>query len=164
MKEIYTDFTNYNLWANKKMVDFYLSQPMEMMDQMVENSFPSARLTFLHIWDAENIWLERLKGNPTTSFPSKNFTGTAEEGLKLVVSNSVTLRDFVKAQKGSFFEQKNTYQNTKGELHSQLNREILHHVCNHSTYHRGQLLMMARQLELKNMPSTDYIFFLREKE
>jgi uncharacterized damage-inducible protein DinB len=39
--------------------------------------------------------------------------------------------------------------------------ELMRHVVNHATYHRGQIVTMLRQLG-KTPPSTDYIRFLRE--
>ena len=36
------------------------------------------------------------------------------------------------------------------------------HIANHSTYHRGQVTTLLRQLGAKAV-STDYIFFVRER-
>ena len=53
------------------------------------------------------------------------------------------------------------YRNTKGKEFSNSVDDILYHIINHSTYHRGQLMS-----ELKSqgvMPiSTDFIFFKRK--
>jgi len=41
---------------------------------------------------------------------------------------------------------------------------MVHHCMNHSTYHRGQLITLARQLGMKEgVPSTDLLYFSREK-
>jgi len=40
---------------------------------------------------------------------------------------------------------------------------IFHHVMNHSTYHRGQLVTMGRELGFTDPPKTDFIQFCREK-
>lgn len=163
MKEIYSDFANYNLWANKKIVDFYLEQSSELLEREIANSFPSIKLTFFHIWDAELIWFKRLEGKSMAHFPSAKFSGAVEEGLYQMIQNSTEFRDFIQTQEETFFDEKCHYQTTQGGQFRMLNREIMQHVFNHSTYHRGQLVMMARQLNLSNIPSTDYIFYLREK-
>lgn len=38
--------------------------------------------------------------------------------------------------------------------------DIILHVFNHATYHRGQLITMGRQVGLTLPPRTDYIYFL----
>jgi uncharacterized damage-inducible protein DinB len=40
--------------------------------------------------------------------------------------------------------------------------DLMRHVVNHGSYHRGQLVTMLRQLG-KAPPSTDYILYLRER-
>ncbi|MFZ1368754.1 MAG: DinB family protein, partial [Ferruginibacter sp.] len=41
--------------------------------------------------------------------------------------------------------------------------QMLHHVFNHATYHRGQLVTMLRQLGVDKIPSTDFSTFCRKK-
>lgn len=162
MKGIYTDIANYNLWANTQLVEYFLNQPESLLEKEIENSFPSIKLTCLHIWDAEFIWLNRLRGDSSTFFPSRFFEGNATQALKTVLTQSKEFCDFLSNQKISFWGRDNHYRTTNGKAMCQLNWEIIHHVFNHSTYHRGQLVMMARQLDLENIPSTDYIFYLRK--
>jgi uncharacterized damage-inducible protein DinB len=40
--------------------------------------------------------------------------------------------------------------------------EMLAHVFNHNTYHRGQLITMLRQVGVTDLPQTDLIFFYRQ--
>jgi uncharacterized damage-inducible protein DinB len=53
------------------------------------------------------------------------------------------------------------YRDTKGHPHSDAVEDILMHVVNHSTYHRGQLAILFGQQKL-TPPVTDYIIYLRE--
>lgn len=52
------------------------------------------------------------------------------------------------------------YKNSKGALFENIIRDILFHVINHSTYHRGQIALAFRQNSLEPIAS-DYIFFKR---
>jgi uncharacterized damage-inducible protein DinB len=52
-----------------------------------------------------------------------------------------------------------TYVNVKGETWSYPLHEMLVHVVNHSTYHRGQVATMLRQLG-KTPRSSDYLAYL----
>ncbi|MCW3088046.1 MAG: hypothetical protein JWQ78_1432, partial [Sediminibacterium sp.] len=40
-------------------------------------------------------------------------------------------------------------------------KEILLHLFNHGTYHRGQLVTLLRQVGVEEIPRTDYIEFSR---
>ncbi len=164
MKNIYQDIANYNLWANRKMVNLFTRLDEHLLETEIISSFPSVKLTFLHIWDAEQIWLSRLKGHSMTFFPSKNFRGSNSVMFEQMLQSSQDFLDFISQREESFFNQNIQYQTTSGAQHNQLNREIIHHVFNHGTYHRGQLTTMARQLGLTHIEATDYIFYLRERQ
>ncbi|MBD0288544.1 MAG: DNA polymerase, partial [Flavisolibacter sp.] len=42
--------------------------------------------------------------------------------------------------------------------------QMLLHLFNHGTYHRGQLVNMLRQLEVSPIPQTDFIVWSRRKK
>lgn len=54
------------------------------------------------------------------------------------------------------------YRNTKGQPFAYPLRQILRHVVNHSTYHRGQVTTMLRQLRTEPV-STDLLVYYDEK-
>jgi uncharacterized damage-inducible protein DinB len=53
------------------------------------------------------------------------------------------------------------YRNVAGEPHSRLVWQMLRHVVNHSSYHRGQVTTMLRQLGAA-APTTDQIYWFPE--
>ena len=163
MKKIYTRYCHYNFWANKKLTAIFKSLPEEKTDQFIESSFPSVKKTILHIWDAEVIWLKRLHHEMPRVFPSKTFAGSTSEAIEGLLRTSKDFCDFAAGQEEAFFEQAFTVQTIAAGTYRQTAGEMIHHCLNHSTYHRGQLLMMARQLGFKDLPSTDMIFYLREE-
>jgi uncharacterized damage-inducible protein DinB len=56
------------------------------------------------------------------------------------------------------------YYNSKREYFKQPIFQMLLHVFNHGTYHRGQLVNMLRQLAVEKIPQTDFIVFSRTKK
>ena len=162
MKDIYLKYCNYNRWANQRLTAIFKDLPEEKADQFIENSFPSAKKTILHIWDAEIIWLKRLQGENVNSFPSKTFVGSAIDAINGLLETSEAFRVFVEKQDEVFFGKPFAVETITSGVYTQKAYEMIHHCMNHSTYHRGQLLMMARQLGLRDLPSTDMIFYLRE--
>ena len=53
------------------------------------------------------------------------------------------------------------YPNAKGVLFSNTIADIINHVINHGTYHRGQLITMMRTLGYTDLGATDYIAYCR---
>jgi uncharacterized damage-inducible protein DinB len=164
MKEIYTDYARYNLWANKRIIDAYAALPENQLEKTLVSSFSSAKLTFLHIWDAEFLWLKRLQGISPGAFPSKNFQGGMEEVFNNVQDSSGAMLDFVQHQPETFLGKKIAFKTLSYGEHEQYAYQMIHHCLNHSTYHRGQLVTIGRQLGLEKIPATDFIYYLREKE
>jgi uncharacterized damage-inducible protein DinB len=54
------------------------------------------------------------------------------------------------------------YTNTKGQTFENSVRDILFHVANHTTHHRGQIVAAVRQVGGEPFAS-DFILFAREK-
>lgn len=162
MKKIYQQYSAYNLWANQRLTDLFRTLAEEETNRLIENSFPSVKKTILHIWDAEHIWLKRIQGVMVQSFPSQNFKGTTIGAIEGMLAISKAFHEKV----GSFSDEElnvsKTITKTTGDKYIHTNREMIHHCMNHSTYHRGQLIMMARQLGLRDLPATDMIVYLRE--
>lgn len=87
-----------------------------------------------------------------------------KEAIQGLNTTSVDFSNYIAAQKEDFFQKEFTVKTITSGVYTQKAFEMVHHCMNHSTYHRGQLLMMARQLGLKNLPSTDMIYYLRENQ
>ena len=87
IKNLLQTFAQTNLKANKQITDL-LKDHMPKMDIELINSFSTLRLTLLHIWDAETIWLKRLKGESLDGFPSRFFSGENSEILELLLGRS----------------------------------------------------------------------------
>jgi uncharacterized damage-inducible protein DinB len=167
MLKILTEYTEYNLWANTKMAHLLKSLKPELLDHEIANSFNSLRKTIYHIWDAEYIWLERLMGNSINFWPSSKIDSS--EPIDSFLLTSTNFNHFISSKSEFYFEQITNYQNVKGELFSQPNYQIIQHCMNHSTFHRGQLITILREMENKTIinfpisyPSTDLVAFYRQ--
>jgi uncharacterized damage-inducible protein DinB len=53
------------------------------------------------------------------------------------------------------------YSNRKGDKFEQPAFDILLHLLNHSSYHRGQLVTIMRALDVTQIPQTDFIVYKR---
>jgi uncharacterized damage-inducible protein DinB len=163
MKQMFVEYARYNLWANENLIKLFRTVDDALISQEVESSFPSIRQTLLHIWDAESLWLERLNGNSPKVFPSKNFVGLNEAVFDGLLESSLALVNFIENKPALFFREKCTFSliSLNTEM-TQKVKDMIMHTMNHSTFHRGQLVTMCRQLGISPIPRTDLIIYSRD--
>ncbi len=162
MKQMLVEYARYNLWANELLISLFRSVDDALISQEVVSSFPSIRTTLLHIWVAEFLWLERLNGVSPTESPAKHFVGTNTEVFENVLNTSKAFVEYVETCPAPLLRDKRTFRtlSTDKEM-TEFIRVMIHHCMNHSTFHRGQLVMMCRQLGISPIPATDFIYFKR---
>jgi uncharacterized damage-inducible protein DinB len=163
MHTLLQQYADFNLWANTRMTD-WLGQHPHLLAQPILSSFPSLRSTLLHIWDAELIWLRRFRHLPIEFLPSRDFEGSDPALFADLLANSTDFRDFFAEQEADFLEQKFTYNFINGTQGESIGHHMLLHCIQHSTFHRGQLVTMARGLGLTDPPKTDFIHYTREAQ
>lgn len=150
--EFLTELYRYNRWANHKALDAASSLDPESFTRELGNSFSSVRDTLVHILGAEWIWLERWNGRfPRALLPAAEFLDSAAiaQRWKQVEEGQIA---FLNALPPSDLNQTLSYLNQKGETWSYPLWQQMVHVANHSTYHRGQVTTLLRQL--KAQPAT----------
>ncbi len=154
----------YNAWANGKIVEFMKSVDDRLLDKELKSSFSTIRKTFYHIWDAEIIWLKRVKGESVTTWPSEISGTDGEDSFSEFLKNSQELVQFVSDKKRDFLDSKITYTNIKGNKYTNVIEDVLFHVVNHGTFHRGQMVTMLRELGCENFEAQDLIAYLRQQQ
>ena len=155
VKGLIDQYAAYDLWANTRLVDRLQREPDNVLDRHVKSSFPSLRATLMHIRDAECVWQLRLNGQPNR-WP-------AEEGRQLdgLIKYCTLLHDHVRGLKPEELQAKVTYSSLRGEEFTQTRLQLLMHCFNHSSYHRGQVITLMRQLDLDEVPNTDLVQYQR---
>jgi uncharacterized damage-inducible protein DinB len=164
MKELLAQYAEYNIWANNRIIDVLLKLEHGSLDQEIPSSFSSLRATVYHTWGAENIWLQRLQLVEYPAWVATDFAGTFAEACADWQRVSGAIKQFVDKQ----YDDKALthvlqYYDLKKNSHKTPVFQVLQHVFNHSTYHRGQLVTMLRQAGQADIPSTDFIAFARKK-
>jgi uncharacterized damage-inducible protein DinB len=133
--------------------------------QQTPSSFDSLFKTILHMWDAESVWWQRMRNHEHVIIPSQTFDPGMKDACNGLLHQSMQWEKFVDEQlTDEVLNSKLYYQNARGEQFAQPVHEVVLHVFNHGTYHRGQLITMMRQLGETNPPPTDYIYFTRRKD
>lgn len=164
MKKILSYYCHYNLWANAKIALFFSDKPEDLLTAPIENSFPSIKKTVLHIHSAEKSWLARLSQDSSNNKQVVDDFPNTQALLIALLHTSEQMIKFVDQQAEDFFNQTLSYNTWDGNVWEMPPKIMIQHCTNHSTYHRGQLITLARQLGMKKeVPSTDLLYFSREK-
>lgn len=163
MKKLFEQLAAYNVWANHRLI-FVLEQLDEnAWYKTIPSSFNSLYKTVLHIWDAESIWWQRMRLHEHMVIPSVNFDPSLKDACNGWLHQSMEWENFIKSEEFTeeVINSKLVYKNLKGEEFFQPVNEVLTHLFNHGTYHRGQLVTMLHAMEVDKLPSTDFIVFAR---
>ncbi|HEX5654953.1 MAG TPA: DinB family protein [Chitinophagaceae bacterium] len=156
MKELLQQLASYNSWANQRLMDFILTLPEEKQQAEIPSSFNSLQKTILHMWDAESIWWQRMKLHERFVRPSDNFKGSTRDVVNGLMSQCRLWEGWVKNAAPHVLDHVFEYRNNKKEQVKLPIYQMLLHVFNHDTYHRGQLVNMLRQLGAEKLPQTDF--------
>lgn len=134
---------DYDLWANRQWLSALAGfRRLERVQRVME-----------HILSAQQIWLERC--GVLTSSPDDNVAmGDLFE---------IYARTWIAVIEGMDLNQLITYETSNGREFTQPLGDIVLHVLNHGTYHRGQLRGFAEEDNYDSFPETDLIAFLRER-
>ena len=162
MKELLQRLAGYNAWANQRLAEATVVVAESILSQQVVGSFPSVRSTILHMVDAESIWWQRLNSEDSIKRPSNGFAGETTDALRMLAEQNNNWKLWVEQAGIDAIEHLFRYKNLKGELFTQPFSDVLIHVFNHGTYHRGQWVNQLRECGITNIPSTDYIEFRRK--
>jgi uncharacterized damage-inducible protein DinB len=156
------DLYNFNRWANARTRAAVAMLSPEQLAQDMKSSFPSVRETMLHIMASEWVWLTRWLGSSPAAMPeawrSYDFMQIAKEWEAIEAAQRAFLDNLSEADLDRIIN----YRNFRGEDHSNALWQLLRHLVNHSTYHRGQVTTMLRQLGAEAV-ATDLVLYFRQQ-
>jgi len=152
---------DYNSWANARMFSAAEALTAEQLEAPLVSSFPSLMATLAHIVETEWTWLRRWLGERPAASPA----WVDEPSLRELKAQLAA----VEAERASFLAGRTdadlagvvSYHGGDGQAFAHPLEDLIRHVVNHSTYHRGQLVTLLRQLG-HTPPSTDFTRYLRE--
>lgn len=161
MKDLLKQYAVYNIWASQQILNVILNLSEEQQFAELPSSFSSLYKTIFHMWDAESIWWQRMKMQERINRPSENEKASMKDVAEGLLQQSKQWAEWVSKASGLSIEHVFHYQDTKRVQYKQPIYEMLLHVFNHSTYHRGQLINQLRQLGIEKLPSTDFVTWTR---
>ena len=150
----------YSGWASRKLLEAVTNVTPEDRTRPMGVSHESVQRTMAHIYFADSIWFTRtvdpslpvpnpdeLPSMETLAADWRNLQNNWEVWTNLLTDHDLDRIVQYKQRDGTPFETPVW--------------QIVLHVVNHATLHRGQVMAMLRQLGAKP-PATDLIFYYRE--
>lgn len=152
----------YTVWANRRVLRTAVQLPPGDFTKDLGGSFGSVRGTFTHMMGAEWIWLERFQGRS----PEKGIDEAEFADLIALRERWGTIED----ARARWFDDlpddgvsmRIAYKSLDGTPNEAPLWQLVQHVANHATYHRGQVVFMLRQLGA-SPSATDLVLWDREK-
>ncbi|ULH14398.1 DinB family protein [Deinococcus sp. KNUC1210] len=148
---------DYHAWATGRLLTALAPLSPDELARDLHSSHGGVSGTLAHLYGSDQIWTARLRGEPALTFdglpPLLPLPALGPQWAAL----QAVQRDVVAALEP---DQRLSYVNVMGEAQRSSVSEIVRHIVNHATYHRGQVVAMLRQLGA-TAPNTDLIAFYR---
>lgn len=157
---------DYHAWANTRLFNRLKELPNyeTIFNEQIQSVFPSIKDTFVHIYITDQVWLHILHG----------------KSMSEVIQNREKLRKQIETK--SLHELEKMFENMANQYKEFLSRiqdvntvfvienpyagaldtsilELVQHVVNHGTYHRGNITAMIRQLGYSST-MMDFVLYL----
>jgi uncharacterized damage-inducible protein DinB len=154
---------DYNYWARDRLLEAVSALTPEQFTRDMGNSFGSVRDTIAHICDAESIWLSRWRGGQPTGFQKPDRIANPADARKEWSELEIGIRTVLRKIGPEGVSRTVQYRDMRGAERSDVFWQMLQHVVNHASYHRGQVTTMLRQLGAAPPKYMDLIVFYRER-
>ena len=152
----------FHYWAVNRMFDALEPLTLEQFTREVGGSFGSIRNTVVHTLSAECVWLARWKGESPAGMMAPDAFTDVGSVRSAWTDQETKLRTFFDALGEEGIQKRIPYRTFAGVESESILWQMLQHVVNHASYHRGQVTTFLRQLGCAPPKGTDLITFYRE--
>jgi uncharacterized damage-inducible protein DinB len=158
-----TTLLDFHYWARDRILEAVERLSQEQFTRDLKSSFPSIRDTLVHLLAAELNWYARWQGQSSSSMLDPAAFPDVESLRAAWAASEASIRGYVGGISEAGVDRVMGYRALNGTAHSSAFWEMLQHVVNHGTYHRGQVTTMLRQLGAAPAQSVDLIVFHRAR-
>ena len=151
----------YHGWASQKLLDAALGLDQEELYREMNVSHKGLIRTLEHVLFADRIWFKRvvdpsLEVHPTSDRPHESLPLEWPQMQK-------RWEDWADSLSDADLQRSVSYKTLKGDPSESPLWQLMLHLVNHGTYHRGQAVAILKQLGAP-VPPTDMIVFYRERK
>jgi uncharacterized damage-inducible protein DinB len=150
----------YNSWANHRYLAVAETLTPEQLHRPHGHSWGDVHAVLVHMFSSEWVWFQRWNGtSPKGHLPKEDFPTLASLRTRWA-EHEQTLLSFVRSQTEESLQQEITYQNFSGETFHVPLWQMLMHVINHNTHHRGELAAMFALMDVPHPEEEVIQYFL----
>ena len=142
---------DYDYWATERLLNSM---------EATASSSEEAVKKMGHVLSAKQVWMGRLMGSPATDL---NQQFSVAEGRKLNGEQKERMNDYLSKLEERQLSEKVAYKNLQGLPFETALSDILAHMVNHGSYHRGQIALHIKKSG-GDPAGTDYIGYVREQK
>jgi uncharacterized damage-inducible protein DinB len=166
MKHPSIQLYEYHVWANDRTFEHLRQLPVDVFRKEVQSVFSSIAETITHLYVVDNIWILAMSGAST-----EEVMGSAKSAKEQIQDQDL---DSMRSMFAALQERYRAFLETHDldefllyshPVHGSLSArygDIVQHVVNHGTYHRGNITAMLRQQGFPGVP-TDYVIYLLQR-
>jgi uncharacterized damage-inducible protein DinB len=159
----------YDRWANARVLKCGSALTIEQFTKDLGGGFRSVRSTLVHIFGGEWIWIRYWQDPPRSADKLSElrakrdvlFSLQSLPDISSVCSMWAQVEkeqvEFIRGVTDDALQQRLPFRDGQIKL-----GYLMQHVINHSTYHRGQISLMMRQLGAEPV-ATDFHLFMAEQ-
>ena len=158
--EIGCTHLRYHKWATGQVLEQAIQQPAELLVKDCKGSFGSIYDTLIHLYQADAIWWDRLQNRPTGTLADYEAPGCTYELRDAWFGVQDKMIEFAGGLSDEDWQRDLSYKTLAGIPYQTPIWQMVLHIVNHGSHHRGQVTSMLRQLGVKPV-SLDLIGFYR---
>jgi uncharacterized damage-inducible protein DinB len=162
MNQHFQQFAAYNKWANARLYAAALAMPDELYRRPTGVFFGSLHGTLNHLVLTDRLWLKRLTGEG--DHPNRLDAILYEDRRELArarIFEDARLASVVSRYDEAALSGPVSYLTTSGKPQEPPLHDILSHLFNHQTHHRGQAHACCSILTGAEPPTLDLLAFQR---
>lgn len=153
----------YHRWATHRVLTEVQQLDSERLVRNLHGSFASVYDTVVHLYQSDMVWLERLEERPNGKPEDYSSPGCMYDLSDVWLAVIDRVIAFAAGLSESDWERKIAYKSMSGVAYESPIWQMVVHVVNHGTHHRGQVTSMMRQLGEKPV-NLDLMAFYREEK
>ena len=149
LKQYLGQLYDYTYWANRRYFAVAEGLTDEQLHRIQGHSWGDIHAVLLHMLSSEWVWLQRWNGiSPKAHWSTDDFP-TLSSVRQRWDEHEAEMRRFIEAQTEESLQSVITYSSFSGETFRVPLWQMMVHVPNHETHHRGEL---AAMFALMNVP------------
>ena len=150
---------DYSAWASQRLMDAATKLSPEELTRDFNTADKTVLDTLVHVYAADRIWLARVSGQQRATFidpEDRDLNRLQTEWPALHERWKLWMSEFKDDDVSRIID----YKDTKGRPYSQPVWQIVLHLVNHGTHHRGQVSGFLRAMD-RTPPPLDLIAYYR---